>query len=145
MKQNIINPCQCSTCVNMCKNRPCWATPEEASALIEAGYGDKLMHDWWVGSHDDINLVSPAMIGHECGRAPDFYPIGRCVFLTGDDKCELHDLGLKPIEGREATCQGFDGSLHERVAKTWEGSSARKVYELWRFDFYGKEILNEKA
>lgn len=32
-------------------------------------------------------------------------PTGTCKLLTEDDKCMLHDLGLKPHQGREACCK----------------------------------------
>ena len=36
-------------------------------------------------------------------RAP-FLPIGTCKLLTKDDKCMLHDAGLKPEQGRDSCC-----------------------------------------
>lgn len=32
-------------------------------------------------------------------------PTGTCKLLTEDEKCMLHDLGLKPHQGREACCK----------------------------------------
>jgi hypothetical protein len=41
--------CDCSTCVNMCLRRPCWPTPAEAKAIIDAGFAGELMLDFWSG------------------------------------------------------------------------------------------------
>lgn len=88
----------------MCERRPCWPTPDEAKRIKDAGFGDRLMIDYWVESPTDIKIECPAIVGYEGLNAP-FIPVGRCTFLK-DGLCELHDLGLKPLEGRVASCQG---------------------------------------
>lgn len=105
--------CACSSCQEMCQRRPCWTTPDEAQAIIDAGLGGRLMRDWWVGAAiqmpddderrwDDTYLLVPAMVGHEGGDCDrSWMPTGRCTFLNGG-RCELHALGLKPSEGRKA-------------------------------------------
>lgn len=108
--------CECQKCVNMCANsRPCWGTPDDIKKIIDAGYGNRLMTDWYSGestNHEEILLETPAIVGYEQSMAPN-YPIGRCTFLTENNKCELHDKGLKPIEGRMASC---DDSIHHSSA-----------------------------
>ena len=125
--------CACETCQDMCMRRPCWPSPEEAQALINNGYGARLMFDYWVGGGfdgGDIHLLSPAIVGCEGGRAP-FFPEGKCTFLTKDNLCELHSLGLKPIEGRVASCKGTTYNLHGDVAELWNNSESRSVVERW--------------
>lgn len=93
--------CTCDTCVEMCSNRPCWPTPAESKAIQDAGYSSRLMRDYWVSdSHfdHDVDMLVPAIVGYEGGTAPT-WPTGQCTFLK-DGKCELHDKGLKPLEGR---------------------------------------------
>ena len=125
--------CSCATCQDMCRRRPCWPSPKEAQALINKGYGARLMYDYWVGDgYDggDIKLLSPAIVGSEGGRAP-FWPEGQCTFFTEAGLCELHSLGLKPIEGRAASCKGTADNLHRDVAELWNHPEARSVVERW--------------
>jgi len=135
--------CSCDTCKDMC-NRPCWPSPSEAKALIEAGYGNKLMDDHWVGSPQDnppaedysqVNILGPACQGYEGKRAP-FWPEGVCTFQDPNTKlCIIHDKGLKPIEGRLADCGSNGGEtppdLHREVAKLWDNPNAQKLVRDW--------------
>lgn len=114
--------CQCAVCVGMCNRRPCWPTPEETKALLDAGFGPKLMLDWWNDEGEGApaaQMIVPALVKHEGGHAP-WWPIGRCTFLAEDDRCSLHDLGLKPAEGRKAI-HGDSNSLnlHRLIAQLW--------------------------
>jgi len=134
--------CSCDTCKSMC-DRPCWPAPSEAEALIEAGYGDKLMLDHWVGSPQDnpaeeycgdTRILAPACKGYEGRRAP-FWPEGGCAFQNENNLCALHNKGLKPIEGRLANC-GSDGGktpddLHREVAKLWDNPEAQRLVTRW--------------
>lgn len=131
----------CPVCVEMCQRKPCWPTPIEALALIQAGYGDKLMVERWNGSrYDDANadimLLSPAVYRFE-GDPTGRWRLGRCTFLTPEGKCSLHDLGLKPVEGRLAQCgeidtEGEEPSHHELVAATWNSPYGQALVESWR-------------
>lgn len=42
----LISECSCDECRLMCQ-APCCGTPEEMQSLIDAGYGNRLMHDNW--------------------------------------------------------------------------------------------------
>lgn len=133
--------CSCSRCVSMCENRPCWGTPEEIEAIIDAGFGDKLMIDYWEASPNNINMAQPAIIGYEKQRAP-FWPRGRCAFLE-KGLCTLHDKGLKPLEGRSADCKTHGLSreeynkslqtLREFIVNKWKTTQGEQVlYKLQR-------------
>lgn len=114
----------------MCETRPCWPTPDEAKAIIEAGLGDRLMLDYWESDDGPINIVSPAIQGRESDHAP-FFPHGQCTFLKGG-RCELHDLGLKPVEGRLAHHDGRGGeALHEAVAESWRNEQSQAFADTW--------------
>ena len=88
-----LTECKCVRCRNQC-HTPCLGTPEDISKLIEAGYQDRLAPtQWMVGMlmkvHDrPILMVQPKVEGN-----------GWCTFYH-DGLCELHDLGLKPTEGK---------------------------------------------
>lgn len=110
--------CACDTCKAMC-NRPCWPTPEEAQRLIDAGYGGRLMLDYWVQSGGDILVLSPANQGSE-GQKAAFWPHGRCTFQDDRGVHRIHDQGLKPLEGRVAHHDCGPADMHERIARMWE-------------------------
>lgn len=131
MKETI---CSCHKCVKMCEDRPCWPTPEEADQLIENGFADKLMLDWWSAcgpDDEDIFLLGPAIVGREGQYAPSF-PWGRCNLLTENGMCSLHDKGLKPLEGRLANCKTDQPKLHGFVARKWDCELGRAVVARWK-------------
>jgi len=46
------------------ESRPCWGTPEDVSRLLDAGYADRLMLDWYAKDGGvDYYVVSPAAQG----------------------------------------------------------------------------------
>jgi hypothetical protein len=130
--------CTCQTCVDMCKRRPCWPTPEEARQLIDKGYGQRLMRDWYCCEEEDSDhfyLLCPAIVDYE-GEDSPFWPFGMCTFLKYE-RCELHDLGLKPGEGKEAWCQEDDkGTLHVKYAQTWKNPEAQQLVKEWEQIYY---------
>lgn len=63
--------CQgCEKGMKFCQ-RPCWPTPEEAKRLIDAGYGDRLMVDFWAGSNPHM-ILCPANPGYESKLCEDY-------------------------------------------------------------------------
>lgn len=92
-------------------------------AIQKAGFGDRLVVMRYQGTH----MLSPA--SDSCIEW-NTWPIGgRCTFLK-NGRCELHPLGLKPIEGRAVIHNGgekvddkvniqenFD--LREYLARGW--------------------------
>lgn len=136
--------CSCLECQSMC-TRPCWGTPENIQKLIDAGFGNRLYADYWCGRRvedSDINMIQPALKDFEHGIAP-FWPRTEkgCTFWK-DGLCELHDKGLKPIEGKLADCSKNSSKLdeekskygmtcHEMVARTWDSEEGRTLYENW--------------
>lgn len=71
---------------------------------------------------------------HSGGKVAPLSPTGKCVMLTEDNLCRLHDLGLKPEEGREACCkvEEFHGRSHEEYANLWDTDYGRSVVEKWK-------------
>ena len=143
--------CACAKCVDACK-RPCWPTPAEARAIVDAGQGDKLMLDYWHGSatgegadgsDEDVQILCGANPGYEGRRAPEIPPFlalmgmvgdltSGCAFLDDDGKCTLHGTPLKPSEGRLALpCTGRTEGLHQAVAATWETDEGRALVADW--------------
>jgi len=155
--------CACTTCQGMCLHRPCWGTPAEIQRIIDAGHGGKLMLNFWQPDErmvdavtgDKVYILTPATPMHEGRWAPEIGLRGymlwkqglqsdpfawRCVFLNGEKRCDLHDLKLKPIEGRLASCLpensaapgGPRNNVHFEVAQTWNTSQGRAVVRAWR-------------
>uniref|UniRef100_UPI003569A78B hypothetical protein n=1 Tax=Bacteroides fragilis TaxID=817 RepID=UPI003569A78B len=120
--------CKCQACVNQCRT-PCLGTPEDIMRLIEAGYTSKLAVTGW-----SVGLV----LGRIDRIIPMVQPLkadnGFCVFHK-DGLCELHDLGLKPTEGRlshhsiKADNTNFRKSLSYNVAKEWEDPENRELID----------------
>jgi len=123
----------------MCERRPCWGTLEETKKLINSGFADRLMVDYWVGTEGlsidgNVYLVSPAIKGFEGGFAPD-RPVGVCTFLGFDNKCYLHDLGLKPQEARMVshdTKNADSFNLRKSIVETWNTAEGQDVVESWK-------------
>jgi len=123
--------CDCDKCRQMC-TRPCWPLPEEIEAIINAGFGSRLMLDYWVGGiNGDIGIVSPAITGSEGQRAP-YWPVGNCTF-SKNGLCELHGV-CKPYEGRIAHHSGSPDH-HENVAMAWDTELGNSVVNKWMDDF----------
>lgn len=110
--------CKCQKCKQQCKT-PCLGTPEDILRLINAGYKERLaITHWWVGiarGKLDFPVIMIQARQEENGY---------CTFYH-DGLCELHDLGLKPTEGRlshhSITKENFKfgKSLSWNVAKEW--------------------------
>lgn len=125
--------CTCKECVNMCKERPCWGTPEEIEKIMESGFSHRLMYDYWAGgfsedSETDIPIIAPAIVKYEGKNAP-FWPRGRCTFLNSKNRCEIY--AIRPIEARVAHHDQKVG-VHKEVAETWDTLEGKRVYEKWR-------------
>ena len=117
----------------MCERRPCWPTPDDAQRLIDAGHADRLMLDWWFdhAQNKTVYVLTPAIAGREGGQAPAI-PSGRCTFLNAQGLCQLHDLGLKPTEGKQALCkERTPAGLHEQIGQTWDGAAGKAVIDAW--------------
>lgn len=116
--------CACKSCQSMCKHTPCMGTPEDTANLIKAGYANRLAKTLWAaGAMHGIPPVE--MLQPRYDEAS-----GACTFLTDAGLCELHDAGLKPTEGKLATCDRSKVTTPDNhpafiIAKMWEGVFAK--------------------
>lgn len=135
----------CSKGISMCKTFPCRGTPEEIQKLIDAGYVDKLQIDYWIGNPDstitgnpfpkDVFYLRPAVLGQEKTKAGFSRKRGNCTFLTTEEKCGLHDLGLKPTEGKISCCKDNTlptQELNHMIIHTWDTEEGRNLIENWK-------------
>ena len=120
--------CKCDKCRNQCRT-PCLGTPDDILRLIEAGYRSRLVPTLW-----GVGLVM--------GRLPYAVPMvqairednGFCTFYH-NGLCELHDLGLKPTEGRLS--HHHDGELQVRqvpLVECGQGMAGRNKPTNYRQD-----------
>jgi hypothetical protein len=86
----------------MCEHSTCLPTPEEASKLISRGYGARMATYAFSPDRERYRFVGPSIVGCEGGRLLSSTKGGACTFRRDDGRCELHDLNLKPMEGRLA-------------------------------------------
>lgn len=89
--------CNCEKCKQMCQRTPCLGTPHDILALIEAGYIDKVCYTEWAAgmvlghTRRPIPMVQLKSTGSK---------VDGCCICYHDGKCELHENGLKPTEGK---------------------------------------------
>lgn len=91
--------CNCEKCKQMCQRTPCLGTPQDILALINAGHVDKVCYTEWAAGIILGHITRPipmVQIKTKNGNRD-----GSCVFYN-DGKCELHENGLKPTEGKLA-------------------------------------------
>lgn len=56
----------------------------------------------------------------------------RCTFLTPEGRCELHDKGLKPLEGRVALHYNNDDEADARRQDELSDGVRAYIVRLWR-------------
>lgn len=101
--------CKCELCKMQCRT-PCKGTPEDMEAIIKAGFDDRIMLTECLG----VKLFTPRYDREKKS----------CTFFT-NGLCELHDLGLKPTEGKlshhSTTAENFNinKSLTKAILKEW--------------------------
>jgi hypothetical protein len=136
--------CSCRSCQAMCR-RPCYGTLEDIEKIIEAGFGDRLAIDWNCTESDEnasIPILTPALKGHE-GRKDPSFPASKegCTFFK-NGKCELHDLNLKPLEGKTSIhdlpnkqlmkkADKQHDMVKEHIMQSWLSEKGQKVVDKW--------------
>lgn len=133
--------CNCLKCKTMCLSSPCFPTPEEVIRLQKLGFGSDLMFTMFMNpeTFEIYSLVAP--------KSTEFMDgiINQCTFHTKDGLCELHELGLKPTEGRLANHnQPHSATVTLRVAicETWKGEIAEKLLVEYGGADYQQELLS---
>ena len=108
----------CEKCKQMCQRTPCLGTPHDILALIEAGYIDKLAYtEWAAGIYlGHTNRPIPMV---QIRSIDDSRHDGCCVFYH-DGKCELHENGLKPTEGKLSHHEVYERELQREYNLTYQ-------------------------
>lgn len=70
---------------------------------------------------------------HTGGRTANDNPKGRCVMLSKENECLLHDMGLKPEQGRQSCCKDELNKAKDNIyySKIWDTEEGRKTVERW--------------
>lgn len=119
--------CKCGECKKQCRT-PCLGTPEDILRLIRAGYKDKLYRTKWC-----VGLLW-GRIDYAVPMVQALQTPSGCIFFK-DGLCELHELGLKPTEGKlshhsiKAENYKFSKSLSCNVAKEWLDARNRDIVQ----------------
>lgn len=116
--------CDCQECQSMCAF-PCMGTPQEMESIIKAGYAYPNKLVVCSDNHPDLDftVVKPRRVGKHC------------VYFE-DGKCQLHDAGLKPLEGRIAIHgdQIVGRAFYRRLARFWDTRKGRALIERIRLE-----------
>lgn len=129
--------CSCISCKTMCLSSPCFPTPEEVVRLQKMGFGSDLMFTMFpnLQTLEIYTLVAP--------KSTDDVMFDRCTFHNVDGLCELHELGLKPTEGRLAHHDQPHSStvtLRNSVCETWKSELGYKLLKEYGGENYRSEI-----
>lgn len=124
--------CRCKLCRSQCEDTPCIGTPLDIKRLIDNGYADRLLITY------NASAMLVGQLDHPVKMIATDFRNGKCPFFTADRLCELHDLGLKPLEGRlshhSTTIGNFrpHRSIAVNILKEWESpDNAELVKELF--------------
>lgn len=110
---------------------PCCGTPWDMELLILSGYGDQLMYDDLLGGE---KMLKPALKGYE-GQFSPWQTASHegCTFWL-DGKCQLHNLGIKPTQGKLAH-HDLSNAQHNEIAElvndSWRDGKGDAVIEKW--------------
>lgn len=126
--------CDCEICQTMCR-APCCGSVEDMEKLIEAGYADRLMFDDLPSMQSCGDFLKPALKGYEGKQSPWEVSSKKGCTFWNKGKCELHDKGLKPIQGKLAIHGGNKASSDQYAAiskRDWESPEGKAVIEKWK-------------
>ncbi len=88
--------CTCKECAGLCEKTPCQGTPSDILKLVLTGYGEFIEKVVYLGLNKGEYPI-------EMYQIKGFGYKNRCPFFE-NGLCKLHNLGLKPTEGRMVSC-----------------------------------------
>lgn len=82
---------------------------------------------------EDVLMLSGGT-KYDNGYYAPWMPVGTCNLLTEDDKCMLHDSGLKPHQGANSCCNDEVNPAEENLyyAKLWATPKGLEVIEKFK-------------
>lgn len=90
---------------------------------------------------EDVSYLVPAVVGYG-GKKAAFVKTGQCNLLV-NNRCSIHSLGLKPVQGRLSCCKinrvfvdenGKQQDLDERIPilHTWNTQRGKDLIARWK-------------
>lgn len=128
--------CECSKGVALCHFRPCWGTPKQIRYWLDHGVpANRFWLDYITKENGfEVYIVAPSVAGKGGTSMPPMQElIGRCEFLTQDERCELHGK-MKPLEGAIACCKRIHTDPlgnHMKIAMLWDTREGERVWHHW--------------
>lgn len=126
--------CRCKECRSQCESTPCIGTPLDIKRLVDNGYADRLVVTY------NASAMLLGQLDHPVKMIATDFRGGKCPFFTAGRLCELHDLGLKPLEGRLSHHSTNIGNFLPRrsiainILREWENpDNAKLVNELFEY------------
>lgn len=128
--------CSCERCKKMC-HAPCCGSVEDFEKLIDAGFADRLMFDNLPSyPNDGGDMLKPALKGYGGQQAPwATSSIAGCTFWDKNGLCQLHNLGLKPTQGKIALHENphdYIDQYSEISKEDWESERGLALIERWK-------------
>lgn len=111
--------CKCQDCKNQCRTVSCLGTPSDILKILEAGFVQEIKPTDWLAGKETLKVID-----HVIDMFTPGYDHQGCIFFD-NGLCKLHDLNLKPTEGRlsihtvSPTNLVPHKSIAYHVAKTW--------------------------
>lgn len=123
--------CNCPQCRAMCRASTCLCSPEGAQRLIDAGHVARLAAYAFPGGC--AIGAAPRAGGHEFSSTHQ----GTCTFFSEEGGCELHDAGMKPLEGQLAHHSRHWLAVRQTVVNLWTRADFARLtseitLQLWR-------------
>lgn len=114
--------CTCEMCVNCCKASPCLGTPEDISKIANSEFADVLCSTLVYDATD--NTFNETIQIHGTPYELNGHKLVRCSMLDENNRCKLHKLNLKPLEGRliDHNCSHQQTiNIRHLILKYWKG------------------------
>jgi Fe-S-cluster containining protein len=142
--------CDCQDCRDACKHKPGWlryGDEQKIAAKLQISVR-KLFNDFLIieymhrEDHTYYFILSPCPVHLPPGSLmPIFESIGRCIFLTSDEKCRIHEVS--PLECQlsiHSMTEDEGRKNHFDIAKTWDNEEAQLLIR----DLYGSIPVVER-
>lgn len=126
--------CDCQYCQRMCRS-PCNGSVEDMEKLIDAGYAKRLMFDDLPSQEMNGAIIKPALKGYEGKQSPWETSSERGCTFWKKGKCELHDSGLKPWQGKIAihdNTTNYYGEFAKLLDEDYASERGKALIECWK-------------
>jgi hypothetical protein len=117
-----LTACSCEECKAMCW-RPCWGLPEEFHRLMDTGLGHRLSLGCWEEGQEKIYFLYPSQEDNGC------------TFWNEKHLCEIHESGMKPLDGYISDHHYLTPWVRRDIIMTWNTPEGKQIIERWKRKF----------